>query len=166
MFDVKWAKVPGFADYQASEDGQIRSKKSGRKPVKLKQQTTKKGYLSVFLCKDGVKKNVKVHRAVLMAFRGPPGEGEEASHLDGCKTNNHINNLIWESRKDNANRRTDHGTQTHGEASGMAKLTTKEVNAIRFLNSKGVAYGHLAIAFHVSKTTIGDVCRRDTWAHV
>ena len=62
------------------------------------------GYLSVRFSKDGVAKSMTAHSVVAATFHGPRPEGMDVSHLDGTRTNNAADNLVYESRRDNIHR--------------------------------------------------------------
>lgn len=55
-------------------------------------------------------KDVAVHRAVLLAFVGPPPEGYEACHINGNPADNRLENLRWGTRSDNLRDAVRHGT--------------------------------------------------------
>lgn len=114
----EWRPVPGFEGaYEVSDRGRVRSldrivtDKSGIKQRRqgriLALTADRGGYLSVRL---GRAKTVKVHRLVLGAFVGPAPEGQECCHNDGNPANNHLGNLRWGSRSENALDRVRHGT--------------------------------------------------------
>lgn len=88
----KWITIPGFEDYEASDQGNIRSLISNKqlKPVK-----TKHGYLQVVVSK----KSKKVHRLILTAFLG--WNHLDCDHINGIKTDNRLCNLRYCSRRDN-----------------------------------------------------------------
>ena len=56
--------------------------------------------------------------------------------------------------------------RNQGEAHGMAKLTERDVVAIRALQADGYRRDELAARFGVCVTTIGNVVNRRKWAHV
>lgn len=55
-------------------------------------------------------------------------------------------------------------SRVRGELCGTAKLTTKEVYAIRA--TKGASYRELAAQYGVCKSTIGHILRREHWSHL
>ena len=60
----------------------------------------------LFLCFFGLRENGKqkihsVHRLAGLAFLANPGEKEIVDHIDGDKTNDHINNLRWATKSQN-----------------------------------------------------------------
>lgn len=78
--------------YLVNKDGQIYSKKRNKL---LSPGKSTNGYLYVVLCKNGEKKNFKVHRLVAMTFLDNPNNLPQINHIDGNKSNNHISNLEW-----------------------------------------------------------------------
>lgn len=109
---VIWLAVPGFASYEVSNDGRVRSidrvihYKDGRShPFKGRQ-------LKTFIVKDyehlafgigGRKVNRYVHLLVCEAFHGPrPSPLHEARHLNGIETDNRASNLAWGTKSENA----------------------------------------------------------------
>ena len=102
--------VPNYEGlYQVSNFGNIKSKsriverkKSGNFLIKesiIKQFFSgpkKYQYLKVTLTKDGIKKNLKVHVLVAMAFLGHKPDGTHkiiVEHFDGNRLNNNLKNL-------------------------------------------------------------------------
>lgn len=45
----------------------------------------------------------KLHRLVAKAFVPNPFNKSEVHHIDGCRTNNHVSNLMWVTRQENMN---------------------------------------------------------------
>lgn len=94
-----WKDIPGFeGKYQVSNTGQVRSlnyKRTGKTKI-LKQNTTKRGYKQVTLCKKGEKPYpYYVHRLVAQAFIQNPNNLPEVNHKDENKANNAVWNLEW-----------------------------------------------------------------------
>lgn len=107
-----WKSIKGYEGmYEISKEGEVRSVprtthyKDGRigihKGRVLKQQNTKKGYLRVDLTKDGVRRSHQIHRLVAEAFIPNPEGKEQVNHRDGCKLNNAVSNLEWNSNEEN-----------------------------------------------------------------
>lgn len=67
------------------------------------------GYHYVHLCARSVGRNYLVHRLVAMAFLPNPGNKREVNHKDGNPLNNHVDNLEWSTRKENARHAYDTG---------------------------------------------------------
>ena len=117
-----WKPIPSTDGlYEASSFGQIRrtgglvTNVSGRtythKGRVLKARVNKLGYWRVNLSVKGIRRDAQnVHRLVLEAFTGPCPVGMEGCHGDGDRSNNHINNLRWDTPVSNMADRSNHGT--------------------------------------------------------
>lgn len=127
-------------------------------------------YLAVALRRDNVLRSVYVHQLVALAFIGPCPPGMEVLHGPGGKLDNRLANLHYGTRSENQlDRRRDGNVSTAsapGEAHGMAKLTWKAVREIRRWHAAGASQAALGREFGVSKSAIGLVVRRETWAEV
>ena len=108
--DREWKPIhtlPGYEcciEYYVNDRGEIKSTK-GRAERILKQRVNKNGYLQVNLTQRIGRKStitVTVHKLVALAFldspASMPGRAKtcsRVSHVDGCKTNNTVDNLKW-----------------------------------------------------------------------
>lgn len=92
--------IPGYPGYKISKNGELFSLKKGSTPVKIKGSTWQ-GYTNVKLSNGENVRNVSIHRLVAEAFL-PRGRGKNiVNHLDGNKSNNHVENLEWTDHKGN-----------------------------------------------------------------
>lgn len=94
----QWKDIEGYEGlYQVSNLGNVRSLKfsGGNKAKLLKQNITKEGYKRVGLCKNGKRKDYRIHRLVAMAFIPNPNNLPIINHKDEDKGNNNVNNLEW-----------------------------------------------------------------------
>ena len=108
--DKIWTPIhtlPGYEcciEYYVNKKGEIKSTK-GQIERMLKQRVNKNGYKQVNLTQRiGRKKTITVltHKLVALAFLDAPitkpGRSKACSrisHIDGCKTNNAVDNLKW-----------------------------------------------------------------------
>ena len=106
-----WAQIPGFEGrYEVSDLGRVRS--VDREVVISNGQVRRYkgmllspgrqndfGHVTVMLGRDGGSRCV--HELVLLAFVGPPRQGQECRHLDGDGGNNHLGNLCWGTKSEN-----------------------------------------------------------------
>lgn len=96
-------EVVGFPMYTLDEQGNVYSKyvKGGcgshsNTLRKLTPVLDKTGYLIVSLIdREGAKIKVSIHRLVAIAYLPNPDNKKHVNHKDGCKTNNHLDNLEW-----------------------------------------------------------------------
>lgn len=116
-----WVPITDWEDlYEVSSEGRVRSlnrkaRARGGHTRNLKgriltpRTDINTGHLSVDLYRDKFRVTKKVHRLVLEAFVGPCPEGSEALHHDDVPTNNHLSNLRWGTRSENAQDRVRNG---------------------------------------------------------
>jgi hypothetical protein len=97
-----WKEIEGYEDYLVSNLGRVKSFKRGKERI-LIAHANGAGYLTVGLCKEGVKKTKTVHKLVAMAFLNhvPCGYDKTIDHRDNNKLNNIVYNLIEMSQRKN-----------------------------------------------------------------
>lgn len=105
---IEWCPVPDFPDYEISNTGLVRSHKR-RRPYILKPGKHPTGYHQVALRRNGHTHVFPIGHLVLFAFRGPCPEGCEMCHNDGDATNDHLNNLRWDTHAANMRDAAHHG---------------------------------------------------------
>jgi len=180
MTDARWKHIPGWEGwYEVSNQGVVRSldriSTAGKNKAVwyagkiLAVPTTKKGYQLVVLSKPGCRVYRYVHRLVTEAFLGKPPYGLEVCHNNGVRADNRLENLRYDTRRNNALDRKAHGTcstgeHTRGEKNGMAKLTQQAVLEIRANPTATLA--QLAGRYNVSESAIHLARVNKTWKHV
>lgn len=118
----QWLPIPGYeGSYEVSDQGRVRSVDryvynyaGSINPTFLRGRMRRLreragGYLEVRLSVDAVPVKHWVHRLVLEAFVGPRPDGTECCHIDGNASNNHVSNLYWGTKSQNAQDRVRHG---------------------------------------------------------
>lgn len=100
----KWVDVEGYeGKYKVSNLGKVKTldwRETGREKL-LKQTLKTQGYYTIWLRKDGLKKEFYVHRLVADAFI-PKVEGKTfVNHKDCNKMNNSATNLEWCTNQEN-----------------------------------------------------------------
>ena len=124
--DERWRPISGFARYEVSDLGRVKSH-CGRRAVRILKPVIRDGYGFVKLGRDH---DLPIHHLVLETFVGPRPAEMECRHLDGCRSNNRLSNLVWGTKSENYADRRGHGTANDGERHGHAKLTNDLVLAI------------------------------------
>lgn len=116
-----WKDVVGYENlYQVSTWGRIKAllrtvlhPHSGVKTYPEKIMTPKtaghRGYHKITLSKDGKAKKHSISRLVAEAFIPNPENKRIVNHIDGNKSNNHIENLEWATDSENIKHAYDNG---------------------------------------------------------
>lgn len=107
-----WKEVEGYQNYRVSDLGRVQSIAYGT----LMSSVSRKGYLRVYLSKDGTQKTKAVHILVAKAFLPNPENLPQVNHKDGDKQNNSIYNLEWATQISNMQHSAKlglHGTGVH-----------------------------------------------------
>jgi hypothetical protein len=170
----QWRPVPGFEGlYSVSDHGRVRGEArivrhfSGgprRVTEKLMKPTrTTWGYLSIILSKEDKHTRFPMHRLVLLAFVGQPKGKMDACHKDGCKTNNRLENLRWDTRAGNMQDVIAAGKSNRGERCPTHKLQESEIAVIRF---DPRTHSAIAAQYGVAQSTITRIKNGRRWAHV
>ena len=91
--------ISGFeGEYGVTEEGRVYSFKNNRF---LNPSPDDRGYLSVILSKEGIRKRIRVHRLIALTFIHNPNNYPCVDHKDRVITNNNVNNLRWVTYKQN-----------------------------------------------------------------
>ena len=104
-----------------------------------------------------------VHQLVAEAFLGPCPLGMEVCHNDGYRSNNRLDNLRYDTRKNNHADKRQHGTLLTGSLAPQAKLTTEQVLAIR---ASDLPPAQLAVQYAVTPSNITAIIKRKSWRHI
>jgi hypothetical protein len=113
-----WKDIPGYEGiYQVSNMGNVKSLSreklhKGKYPITtnekiLKPLANSHGYLLVVLCNNGLKKTMKVHTLVAMAFFNHKPNGTHkivVDHINNIKTDNRLVNLQLISQRENTSK--------------------------------------------------------------
>ena len=100
-----WKDIEGYEGlYLISDYGRVRSlSKQGSVEEQILHPFNQDGYVRYTLRKNGTKRNLLAHQLVAKAFIPNPLNRIYIDHIDTNKTNNHISNLRWVTKKENSN---------------------------------------------------------------
>lgn len=173
-----WRPIQSCSGYEASSLGRIRSTRwsinrfhraMADAPRIKAQSINENGYCTLQV---GHGKRRRVHVLVAEAFLGPKPPRMDVNHIDGNKANNRPDNLEYLSRSDNHRHAFKLGlskspfTGRMGAKHFMAKLTDRDVLALREDFSAGVSRRDLAIKYGISYYTVWDITTRRSWTHI
>lgn len=158
----EWRAIPGIRGYLVNRQGEILGIR-GRilKPTRFKEIP----YSGFSYYGHAMKKYCLVHRAVLLAFVGPPPKNQECRHLDGNPKNNNLENLKWGTHSENMQDRKRHGTYEYGEKNPHVKLTEKTVLEIRAIG-KQKTLEKIRKEYGISIGNASAIINRKTWTHI
>lgn len=167
MAEEKIINVNGV-DYIASSDGKIFSTKNvgrGKYHKELKQRKNQDGYWCVTVGTNKNRTAQRVHRIIALAFVPNPYNLPEVDHIDNDRENNNASNLQWMNGIDNKRKTPfERRSITHsGELNGRAKLTIKDVKAIRQMYTNGYSKQEIATKYGRGWSTIHNIIIENTW---
>lgn len=161
----EWRPVLG-GDYEVSSLGGVRRARPGRRTSvgrPMKPVLMRIGYLMVAPTVNGRNRRMYVHRLVAEAFLGPCPDGCEVNHIDGCKTNNTVENLEYVTHAENMRHAVNVGLSRSGAACPNAKLTEETVRELRARRAEGASFGVLAREFGVGIATAFNAAKGNSW---
>lgn len=167
-----WKNIPGYeGKYQASSEGRIRSLdhevrgichftgkpflRTVRGRVLKPGRYCKAGHLSVVLGNGTPGK--PVHQLVMLAFAGPPPEGQEVLHINGDPNDNRLENLRYGTRTENI-------LDVYRQGGLWRKLSIEDVYNIRFELLCGMKGCDIAKCHNVSDDTISKIKNGRTYS--
>lgn len=155
-----FADIEGIRGYRVNALGEVWSDRAKRFLVGTK--CGQMGYRAVDTFSQG---RFYIHQAVCRAFHGPkPGPEYQVRHLDGDRNNNRADNLAWGTKAENEADKVRHGTTPKGERNPQAKLTERDVRAMRRLrNLTGRSYARIAAQFNVTTMTAYRAVNGECW---
>lgn len=93
-----WKTIDDYPNYEVSNLGKVRNSRTGRV---LKQGKHRQGYALVWLSDDEGRHGKSVHRLVAETYIPNPKGKPQVNHIDGNKQNNCVDNLEWNTAKEN-----------------------------------------------------------------
>lgn len=171
---IEMKSVPGFSNYRATANGEIYSYnkpgiKSGLRtlPKKMVPCENRTGYLQLVMrSDDGLRRTISAHKVIAMTFLGECPVGKVVCHNNGNKQDNRLENLRYDTQRENSMDRKKHGTHLSGSQVGTSVLNEETVAHIRQGLSFGVSISELARIFKIGWTTVKRIQTGETWAHV
>lgn len=129
------------------------------------------GHRSVSLVWGEKHRRALVHRLVLEAFVGPCPDKHEGCHYDGNPDNNVLENLRWDTRKENARDRERHNRTLRGERHPLSVVTEEDVRRIRKMDMEGDLKRSRIVELICEEKkcypkTVWNIIYRKTWKHV
>lgn len=173
----EWRAVVGYEGfYEVSDLGRVRSldrtiQRKGQGPHTIKGRVLSPspdggGYLGVMLSVHGKARRAVIHRIVLLAFCGMPGEGEQADHINFDRSDNRLCNLRWIHHSENSRRIDQNGRRPTGESHRSSVLDAEDVRAIRMRCASGERQRTVAESFGISQCHVALIVLRRRWASV
>jgi len=178
-----WKAISGFEGfYEVSDMGRVRSldraiptpggSRFGKGQL-IVAHLAGRGYLYVFLKRDGKQYSRSVHRLVAFAFKCP-GTGPEVNHRDLDKTNNRASNLEWVTRKENMAHAKAAGRYELQHVGGKTlarnnprrrrKLTPAQVDEVKKLAADGVMRQcDIGRMFGIGQAMVSSIHRNEAW---
>ena len=155
----EWRAVAGTRGYEVSNLGRVRSYwiSSGivvETPRVLRPGRRRDAAIVKIRLQDGTFKTTGIHRLVLEAFVGPCPPGHEGCHYDGNPHNNRLENLRWDTHRNNLNDRIRHNTIRKGDRHPLVKIKLDDRETIRRLARRGFSSEQIAALFGTQNGTV------------
>jgi hypothetical protein len=164
-----WKDVKGFEGlYQVSNIGNVKRfiGKIIPKERLIGRIVDRDGYSRRTLCKNGLSKQMTEHRIVAIAFIKNPKNKETINHINGIKSDNRVENLEWNTHKENQEHAVRTGLKDQkGIKHHKCKLTEEQVLEIRKI---GFSQKRMSLSkkYGVCRTTILRIIRGSNWTHI
>lgn len=164
-----WKDVKGFKGlYQVSNLGNVKRLISERVFAErlIGRTIDRYGYVKRVLSKKGKNNYFTEHRLVAIAFINNPDNKATVNHINGIKTDNRVENLEWNTSKENKQHAVITGiTNKKGINHHKCKLTEEQVHEIRKIGFSQTRMS-LSKKYEVSRTNILGIIRGNFWKHI
>jgi hypothetical protein len=154
--EIEWRDVKGFEGfYQVSNTGKVRSldRHNGVRFFKGRELSPHKNNEGnpIVSLRGLTKRYIVVNQLVAQTFLPPIAGSRKSRHIDGDRTNNHVNNLEWVVYK----RRQPKGRGR--------KLNRAKVAEIRASIDKGMSLTQIADCYQVDISMISRIKSNKAW---
>lgn len=150
--------------YLVASDGTVFSCSWGAwRPLKGNRRPD--GYVThTLIGADGKRRTRYRHEVVALAFHGPRPTGFQVRHLNGIAGDDRAENLAYGTAKDQVADRLAYGGHPLGGASHpSAKLSERDVYAVRFAARAGAQQKRIAELLGMSQSAICDLLKGRIW---
>jgi hypothetical protein len=168
--------VKGFeGSYQVSNLGNVKSLgrkvKRGKDSFKILKEKILKagldgaGYFVINLYKNETMYHFLVHRLVALTLIPNLENKRTVNHINGIKTDNRVENLEWNTHKENLSHARETGLNNNkGEKCKLSKLKEKEVFEIRKLYKSGrFTQKEIAKFYNCGQDNISLIVNKISW---
>jgi hypothetical protein len=160
----QWTWVRKFPSYKISSHGRVKSYKTGR-PKIMTPSIAGNGYpvVNLYYGEEGYTTRT-LHSLVAEHFLERPESAECVNHLDGDKTNPHVDNLEWTTiQGNNEHARAAGLSYVHGAGNGSSKLLPDHVRDIRRRGDAGEHPKSIAKDYPVTASQARRIIKRQNW---
>ena len=171
--DVRYKDIPENPGYKVGDDGSVWSRLRNSRNSKeidgwhqITGKIDKDGYRLVILCNLRKRRYARVATLVLEAFVGKAPRGMTAAHNNGIPGDNRLENLRWDTQKNNIADKKRHGTHQFGEYHPKSKLTDSIVMSMRAMRKDGSKLKEIADRFGVKLVTVHAAVSGKNWKHL
>lgn len=158
-----------FTKYLVTSEGQIFSIKKSGTLRKMKPARVGTGYYTVNISINKVNKKYLVHRLVALVFIPNPENKKQVNHKDGDKSNNILENLEWNTPKENIIH--SYVTGLHkvgfGEESNNPKITKKKAKQIyELLETNEFTLDEIAEVTETTRSIVYNIKHKLAWIDI
>jgi hypothetical protein len=147
----RWVEIPGFnGRYSLSNHGRVKSHEKF-----IKTQVHKRGSVAVRLFQNCEYQTKYVHRLVAETFIPNPENKDFVTHIDYDRKNNHLENLMWCTKKEIIDRARNAGRFNINSN----RVTVEKIEFIKRLHEEGRTYREIAEEVGLTKVTVAKYVR-------
>lgn len=164
--EERWREIEGAPGYEVSDLGRVRTywKSWGNRqevPTVMKLARVKWSMEAKVRFAGAGHKRMRVHRLVLTAFRGPCPPGCEGCHNDGNVENNSLENLRWDTHRNNIADKAKHNTNLFGDKHPNTRLKGEDREFVKELLRRGFSRQKVAGLYGVHVRTVANAMKRE-----